>query len=302
LSREHNELDSPEIIPAKLDFVFKRIFGKKRNIRCLIGFLKAIIDLPDEDYKTLAFGDTTLNPRRKDGKRFVLDIKLETASGKTVEIEIQLADTSEMRERIVAYESRLISDQLDQGDDYRALEKTISILITDFPLLRESEKYHHNFMVRSEDGDIILTDTFEIHTLELKKLPVAEDGTKLWRWLRFLAATKSEELEMLQQYPELEEPIVILKELSADEAVREDLRAYRKVMRDEASRIWHARKEGEAKGLAKGLAEGKAKGLAKGKAEGLALVAKNLLQEGMPVDRIAKLTGLSPEEIAAMAH
>jgi predicted transposase/invertase (TIGR01784 family) len=282
LNREDSDLDDLEIIPAKLDFVFKRLFGEKRNIRCLIGFLKAVIDLPEEDYKTLTFGETSLNPSRVGGKRFVLDIKLETASGKSVEIEIQLADTSEMRERIVAYESRLVSDQLDAGEDYKSLKKSISILITDFPLLRESEAYHHKFAVRNEGASIVLADIFEIHTLELKKLPIAEDGTKVWRWLRLLAATKKEELEMLQQqYPELEEPIVILKELSADEALREEMRAYRKALRDEASRIWHARKEG--------------------KAEGKAEVARSMLQRQMPVDVIAELTGLSLDEIKKYA-
>jgi predicted transposase/invertase (TIGR01784 family) len=67
------------------------------------------------------------------------------------------------------------------------------------------------------------------------------------------------------------------------------MRAYRKALRDEASRIWHARKEGRAEGEAKGRTEGEAKGRAE--------VARSMLQRQMPADVIAELTGLSPDEI-----
>ena len=38
----------------------------------------------------------------------------------------------------------------------------------------------------------------------------------------------------------------------------------------------------------------------RGRAEGLAEVAKEMLADGVPLDKIAKYTGLSQEEIAAL--
>jgi predicted transposase/invertase (TIGR01784 family) len=215
-----------EIIPAKYDFIFKRLFADKKHIGTLVNFLKAVLDLPDEEYASLTICDPNLYPHYKGGKRFVLDLKLETASGKIIDIEIQLCDTSEMRQRIVAYESRLIGDQLDRGDDYKDLTRVITILITDFTLLEESDDYRHKFKVRSDSG-IVLTNIFEINIFELTKLPPAEDGSKAWRWLKLLTATGKEELDMLQRhYPELKEPVVRLRELSADERMREEKLAY----------------------------------------------------------------------------
>ena len=57
------------------------------------------------------------------------------------------------------------------------------------------------------------------------------------------------------------------------------------------------RKEGEEKGRAEGLAEGEAKGIEKGKMEGLLTAAHGMKDLGIPIENIAKVTGLTPEEI-----
>jgi predicted transposase YdaD len=49
------------------------------------------------------------------------------------------------------------------------------------------------------------------------------------------------------------------------------------------------------------LAEGLAEGIAEGIAEGMRRVAVNLLKEGMSVEIVAKVTGLSVEQIQQLA-
>jgi predicted transposase/invertase (TIGR01784 family) len=46
-----------------------------------------------------------------------------------------------------------------------------------------------------------------------------------------------------------------------------------------------------------GMIEGERKGMIKGKIEGKIEVARNLLKENMPIDIVARLTGLSEKEI-----
>ena len=57
-------------------------------------------------------------------------------------------------------------------------------------------------------------------------------------------------------------------------------------------------------GFAEGLAEGEAKGRSEGKAEGLAegkvLIAKAMIEEGIDTNTIAKVTGLSCEEVKSL--
>ena len=67
----------------------------------------------------------------------------------------------------------------------------------------------------------------------------------------------------------------------------------------------YARKEGEAIGEARGRAEGKAEGMAEGEARGKAegkaeeqsAIARRMLKDNVPVEAIAKYSGLSEDEV-----
>jgi predicted transposase/invertase (TIGR01784 family) len=247
----------------------------------VIAFLKSFVDLPDEEYAEITIADPTLVPAAKDGKTCILDLKLRTRKGELIHIEIQRADTGEMRERMAVYGACLLAAQLASGDPYKTVRRVISVLITDFPLLKETADYYTDFRLRNWDGSIVLTDVIEFHILELCKIPLREDGRKVWRWLKLLAAGTEEELAMLQQtYTELQKPVARLMEMSADEIVRHQKDAWDRARRDEEARNRLNRAEGRA--------------------EGKAEVALNLRKKGLPVSMIAEVTGFSPEEIAAL--
>ena len=70
--------------------------------------------------------------------------------------------------------------------------------------------------------------------------------------------------------------------------------------------IDYAREKGEAKGrdegLAEGLSKGEAKGLAKGEKIAKIETAKNLLNMGLSITRIALATGLTEKDIENLLH
>jgi predicted transposase/invertase (TIGR01784 family) len=271
----------PPLLP-KDDFVFRKLFGDQNHVDMIISFLKSFVDLPDEEYVDVTIVSPNLVPEVKDGKACVLDLKLRTRAGKVIHVEVQCADTGEMKERMAVYDAKLLGEQIKSGEDYKDVKRVISVLITDFVLLEEQKKdYHTRFKLRNEDGSIVLTDALEIHILELCKIPVAEDGRKVWPWLKFFDSDTEEEFAMLQQtYPELQKPVARLMELSADEIFRHQKDAWDKARWDEAARMRTAE--------------------ARGKAEGKAEIALNMLKKGIPVDIIAEVTGLSSAEIEGL--
>ena len=80
---------------------------------------------------------------------------------------------------------------------------------------------------------------------------------------------------------------VILREMSADEQIREEARRREKRLHDEATALNHARKEG----IEKGRAEGEAIGEARGRAEGIASVAEAMRKKGYTEKQIKDLLG-----------
>jgi predicted transposase/invertase (TIGR01784 family) len=259
----------------------------------VVSFLKSFVDLPDEDYAEITVADPNLVPEVKDGKTCVLDLKLRTRAGEIVHIEIQRDDTGEMRDRWAIYGSKLLSAQAKAGSPYKNVKRVITVLITEFTLLKQTADYHTDFFLRNGDGSIVLTKALEFHLFELSKIPRNEDGRHVWRWLKFLSAGTKEEFDMLQQtYDELQKPVARLMEMSEDEIFRHRKDAWDRARWDEEARIRLNRAEGKA--------EGEAIGEARGKAEGKAEVALNLREKGIPVDIIAATTGLTPDEIVAL--
>ena len=91
--------------------------------------------------------------------------------------------------------------------------------------------------------------------------------------------------------------------------VRDLMLAQEKYERDQASRLQHATKDAEERGIEKGILkgiqkgklegikEGELQGILKGKLEAQRALAKRLLGIGMPPEQVADLSGLPLHEI-----
>ena len=208
------------LLPVKSDFVFRLIFGDQRNVDILGAFLMAVLDMPEEEYGSLTIIDPYLKKEHTNDKYAILDIKLHTAYGSILHIEIQLRVLSDIRERTIYSQSKLVTEQMASGGKWSDIKKAISIVITDDVFVEEGDKYHHQFRYRTRDG-IELTDLTEINCLDLRKLPDEDDSTDLWYWMKFIKSDNEEDMDMLaSKSPQIAKAVKVLKELSADEQTR----------------------------------------------------------------------------------
>ena len=267
----------PIILPVKSDLIFRIFFADERNEEDLIALLKAVLNLPEDDYNEIEITDPHLLPEYVDDKYAIIDVKLHTKSRKVIHIEIQLKITPELKKRIVFYESKLITEQLGAGSNYDAIQNVISIIILDKTLIEGSERYHHRFAFADLDAGVELTDLVAIHTLELDKLPEAADGTQLYDWASFIAAKSEEELAVIaERNPQIGKAVVKLRALSADERTRDLYERREKARRDEESQRRWARKQG------------------------MMDVAKSMMVDGEPIEKITRYTGLTHAEIETL--
>ena len=273
------------ILPVKNDLIFRIFFADERNEEDLISLLKAVLNLPEDDYNEIEIADPHLLPEYADDKYAIIDVKLHTKSRKVIHIEIQLKVTPELKKRIVFYESKLITEQLGAGSNYDDIQNVISIIILDKTLIEGSQRYHHRFAFADLDAGVELTDIVAIHTLELDKLPQAADGTQLYDWASFIAASSEEELAVIaERNPQIRKAVVKLRALSADERTRDLYERREKARRDEESHMRWARQEGRQEGETAKAFD----------------IARNALKMKMSVDDIMKLTNLSREDVDSL--
>ena len=90
---------------------------------------------------------------------------------------------------------------------------------------------------------------------------------------------------MVRTKKELEEAVEQLKKLNADEEVRRIAMAEEWAEIDRISQLSEVLQEGEMQGMAKGKAEEKSK------------IAKKMLAQGIAIEIIETVTGLSKEQI-----
>jgi predicted transposase/invertase (TIGR01784 family) len=88
----------------------------------------------------------------------------------------------------------------------------------------------------------------------------------------------------------------VLITISKDEVERARLMSEYKYAVDLQSKVVQAKREGRREGLQKGRREG----LQKGRREEKLEIARALKALGDPAEKIARLTGLSPDEVAAL--
>jgi predicted transposase/invertase (TIGR01784 family) len=301
------------LLDPKLDLVFKKLFCLPENLPALLKFLNLIF----ADRGMPLVDDITIQNPQIDGdslkdKSIALDIHAKSALGESLNIEIQLRSHAGLAERILYYWSRQYGSQLQAGEDYNRLRRTVSIFLLDFDLTLQG-KMHSVYGVLEKERYEPLTEQLEIHLLELPKLKW--DGQQqlnmLHNWLHFLrGATIEEWIRMSKDDDELRKVMSTLESISKDREMWLLAESRKKWLHDQAAFRATGYEEGKAEGKAVGLAEGKAEGLAEGKAEGKAegleegLQLKNrelaigMLNEGVSVDIIKKLTGYSAEELS----
>jgi predicted transposase/invertase (TIGR01784 family) len=273
------------ILSPKSDFIFKLIFGDERNIDILQNFLQAVLDLPASEYSKLVIVDPHLKREAEEGKLGILDVKIHTTSGSVIDVEIQVIDVPNLRERLVLYGSKMIVEQIGRGDDYATIKRGINIVITDYVLLPEEAAYHNVYRLLNTKSHRPFTDLVEFNTLELPKLPPEDEGGNLWAWMKFLSCEKREEFEMVaEKNPQVGKAVAVLMELSEDERTRLLEESREKARRDWASRMRSAWEKGVDQGSSQRAIED----------------AKRMKADNMTSSQIAKYTGLSLEEVARL--
>ena len=134
---------SESILPPKSNTVFQLLFGDPRNIDLLADFLKAAIDIPEDEYRDIVIVNPNLPREYPDRKLGIVDLRVTTRTGQIIHVEIQRYPFPSMRDRVVFYGANMISGQIGEGDDY-TLKRVVTILITDYVLIFGSPFYHHH--------------------------------------------------------------------------------------------------------------------------------------------------------------
>ena len=296
-------------VTPRVDIAFKKIFGVEENKDLLISLINSIVSEEDQVEEVTILNPYNLQSFRKD-KLSILDVKAKGHDGKRFNIEIQISDAEDYSKRALYYWAKLYSEQLKARADYSELCKAIGIHILNFTSVPELEPYHNVFHITEKETGFRYFKDLELHTIELKKF-IGENNNELNElvskikasldmWVAFLTRHDlliEDKLPSELNKPELKKALHVLETLNF---LEEEWYAYEdrlKWLRDETSTLKNYFEKGKVEGIKQGIAEGLEAGMEKGITEGKVEVAKALLAEGMTIEKVALLTGLTEDKI-----
>ena len=277
-----------ELLPLTDDYIFKRVFAYKGNESVLRDFLEALLKI---EIKGIKITNPEIIPYEKGEKRGLLDIKAEINDGTMLDVEMQMKNERNTDERATEYMGKMISEQLQVGEDYQNLKKSIVIFITNYNFLKRNS-YHSvgrmKFDKTLEDEyvnmgydeeDEVASKYIEVHYIELPKFKKKELSkfTKLDQWMCIFTQNREGIMLAEKENKEIKRAINTLDFLSKDPKERE---RHNSIIMAEYNRLVSEHNFFED-----------------GKKEGKIEIAKKMLKEKVPIEMIEKFTELSKEEI-----
>jgi predicted transposase/invertase (TIGR01784 family) len=173
-----------------------------------------------------------------------LDLVLTQPNGTKINVEVQNSDESNYKERSVFNCSKMFTKDLKSGDEYKDIPRTICINIVQFPLFKDSGCICTVFPTIQETGEIV-TNKWEIIYFQTTKLPKDKQGG-IWDWIKLFTITTREELETMENTMTsgVKRAAVVLKQMNADDRMKEIARVHEKAKMMEYYALKHSREAG----------------------------------------------------------
>lgn len=292
-----------KFLDPKNDVAFKKIFGSEKNKDILIHFLNDMITFKERGLiKDVTFLKNTQDPEIAAQKTSIVDILCKDEKGNTYIVEMQVAKEKGFEKRAQYYASKAYISQAHIGGEYQNLKEVVFLAIADFIMFPNKKEYKSDHVMLDKNSHENDLKDFSFTFIELPKFRKDMDhlSNMTDKWCYFFKnaeETSESDLHKLTGQDEIIERAY--EELNRFSWNQEELLTY-----DQAEKYAGAYHASMAQKFDEGKAEGEASGIIKGKAEGekkaLLKVAKNLLKQGVGIQIITAVTGLSQKEIESL--
>lgn len=284
---KENISEQLELLRPKNDIVFHALFSEKNN-KTTENFLSVLLQ---EKVKVEDYLDRHLDIKAATEKLGVMDLRVLLDNTILCDVEMQLLRHKNDIERFVYYLSNMYARQLESGEDYSNLRKTVCIVLVDYNLdiLKDVQEIYSRWQFRdNKTGKYVLTNKIELIIIEMKKAKeqyFKNQDNELYQWLMFLDDPNGQEVKtIMDNNKEIKQAHDDLKEVSGDYETRRLAELHEKAIKDEKAALAFATESGYEKGVE----------------ETTIKTATNMLKLNVDIDIISKVSGLSKDEILTL--
>ena len=270
----------------KNDIAFKKIFGDENKTEILISFLNSILEFKNnKQIKSLTIVNPYQVPRIEDLKNTILDIKAKNIDDEEFIVEMQVEKDINFAKRSLYYTSKSYVNQLDVSENYPELKKVYFIGILDFAIFDTPDYLSQHLILDTKTNKQEIKD-FEFNFIELKKfnLSLQECDTIAKKWIYFIKNVSTFNL-IPKEYEDIKEFQLAFESAKIFNWNKEELEVYDYISMNEGkkkSEIETARLDG--------------------KLERSIEIAKKSLEQGLDLDTVKIITGLTDKELELLVN
>lgn len=276
------------------DLVFRSIFGAEGSEHITKAFLESVLKIKLEEFNYI--NSEFLIKRIKDKKQ-IADIKAVCKnSNDKILVEMQYRAVDDINNRFTSYAEKIHLEELQKNMTYTKLPKVIMVIIMgeNLPELKGKKGYISEFNDRDKDKpECIFSECVTKFVIELPKYiqmkneSSVQDREKIINpWLEFLINPLGREVQdAMRNVKELREAVDKLRELNADDEVREIYEA------EQFDRYFREAERASAE------EKGKKRGKAEGKTEAESAIIINMFKNNIPIEDITKMTNIEIEKV-----
>ena len=295
------------------DYGFKRLFGEEPSKDLLLDFLNELLSEEQGRITNLTYLKTDHLGNTEEQRKAVFDLYCENEQGQKFIVELQKTKQKFFKDRTVYYSTFPIREQAEKGSEWNfELQAVYTIAILDFVFeedQNEPEKYRYDVKLSDIDTCKVFYDKLTFIYLEMPKFrkELNQIDTRFEKWLYVIR-----NLNKLERIPEelregIFERLFEIAEIAKfspqeAEAYEDSLKVYRDLKNSIDLARELAMEEGKKEGMKEGIKEGIKEGMEEGRKEKALEIAKMLILENTPMEKVAKYTGLPLEEIKRLKN
>ncbi len=306
-----------KFLDPKNDVAFRRIFGSEDNKDILIHFVNDVLELKGKDkIKEVTFLSTIQIPEIASKKQSVVDVLCKDENGVQLIIEMQVSPQEGFEKRAQYYAAKAYSRQLNKGKKegarYKDLKAVIFIAISDNIIFKDKIFYKSDHIILDKESYAHDLKDFSFTFIELPKFKITDINLLtniIEKWCYFFKyADETSEADLhkligsdqiieqayeeLNQYNWTEEELFtyeqeakrIMDNQAAEDYKLEQINEMQKMIEQAQEKIEQAQ-------------ENALQAKAEGKAEGKIEIAKEMLLDNEPIEKIIKYSQLTKEQI-----
>lgn len=238
------------------DYLFRAVL--QSNNKALKGLICALLHLSEQEVFSVEITNPIVLGESVENKEFRLDINVILNNNTLINLEMQIANKLNWRERSVMYLCRSF-DQLNHGQNYTEVKPVIHIGFLDYSLFEKCPEFYASYKFINIKNYQKYSDSLTLYVVDLSHIDLATEEDKRYHiheWARLFKATTWEEIRMIASKDEyLKEASQTMFRMSADDLVRkrcrdreeyyQDLRNYERVIAEREEKIERDRIEHE---------------------------------------------------------